>query len=150
MVNVPPPPVPEELTRTAHVSNYPVGLTTEQVKQLFSFCGSIAECREGGPGKNFCFIEFESNKEALAACALNGMQVGGRNLRVELAKTPKLLNPRSFSLAPAPAKVDIDAKAAQSEGRGARSSHLCSISREGRVERATQALLMRLRFLSRY
>lgn len=115
MVNVPPPPVPEELTRTAHVTNYPVGLTTEQVKQLFSFCGSIAECREGGPGKNFCFIEFESNKEALAACALNGMQVGGRNLRVELAKTPKLLNPRSFSLAPAPAKVDIDAKAAQSE-----------------------------------
>ena len=115
VVNVPPPPVPEELRRTAHVSNYPVGLTTEQVKQLFSFCGSIAECREGGPGKNFCFIEFESNKEALAACALNGMQVGGRNLRVELAKTPKLLNPRSFSLAPAPAKVDIDAKAAQSE-----------------------------------
>ena len=115
MVNVPPPPVPEELTRTAHVTNYPVGLTTEQVKQLFSFCGSIAECREGGPGKNFCFIEFESNKEALAACALNGMQVGGRNLKVELAKTPKLLNPRSFSAAPPPAKVDIDAKAAQSE-----------------------------------
>jgi hypothetical protein len=43
--------------------------------------------------------------------------VGGRNLRVELAKTPKLLNPRSFTFseAPALAKVDIDAKAAQSE-----------------------------------
>ena len=112
---MPLPPVAEAAGRSADVSNAPVGLATGQVKQLVAFCGSIAECREGGPGKNFCFIEFESNKEALAACALNGMQVGGRNLRVELAKTPKLLNPRSFSLAPAPAEVDIDAKAAQSE-----------------------------------
>lgn len=105
----PPPPMPsgegfdpaaakpEELRRTAHVSNLPVAMTLEQVKQLFSFCGTILECREGGSGRNFAFIEFSSDKEALAALALNGMNVGGRNIRVESAKLPKLLTPARLS-----------------------------------------------------
>lgn len=135
VVDVPPPPVvTEELRRTVHVSNYPLGLTMDQVKQVFSFCGNIVDAREGGAGKNFAFLEFSTDKEALAALALNGMNVGGRNIRAELAKTPKLLNPRSFTppvVPAAPAAQSERAKAAQSEAAARAAAISARLSAKG-------------------
>jgi len=118
----PPPPslgpeVPQELKRTAHVSNLPNAMTLEQVKQVFSFCGTITDAREGGTGKNFAFLEFSTNEEVVAALALNGMNIGGRNIRVELAKTPKLINPSVTKLVVTDApKVDAAHAAAKVAG----------------------------------
>ena len=118
---IPPPPpggpdAPEELKRTAHVSNLPNALTIEQVKQVFSFCGTIVDAREGGVGKNFAFLEFSTNEEVVAALALNGMNIGGRNIRVELAKTPKLINPGVKLAIPDVPKVDAAHAAAKVAG----------------------------------
>jgi len=135
VVDVPPPPVvTDELRRTVHVSNYPLGLTMDQVKQVFSFCGNIVDAREGGVGKNFAFLEFSTEKEALAALALNGMNVGGRNIRAELAKTPKLLNPRSFTpsvVSAAPAAQSEHAKVAQSEAAARAAAISARLSAKG-------------------
>ena len=63
-MDVPPPPVvTDELRRTVHVSNYPLGLTMDQVKQVFSFCGNIVDAREGGVGKKLCFSNFPPRKK---------------------------------------------------------------------------------------
>jgi RNA recognition motif-containing protein len=106
----------------------------DQVKQVFSFCGNIVDAREGGVGKNFAFLEFSTEKEALAALALNGMNVGGRNIRAELAKTPKLLNPRSFTpsvVSAAPAAQSEHAKAAQSEAAARAAAISARLSAKG-------------------
>jgi len=116
----PPPPLlgpeaPQELRRTAHVSNLPNAMTIDQVKQVFSFCGTIVDAREGGAMKNFVFLEFSTNEEVTAALALNGMNIGGRNIRVELAKTPRLLNPAKLAAEAAPA-LDAAKEAAKVAG----------------------------------
>jgi hypothetical protein len=120
----PEPPVPEELKRTAHVSNLPTAMTIDHVKQMFSFCGSISEIREGGAGKNYAFIEFSTHKEVLAALALNGMNVGGRNIRVELAKTPKLVTPRSFTPPLAAMSANVEQAKAAQEAAAARAAEI--------------------------
>ena len=118
------PPVPEELKRTAHVSNLPNAMTIDHVKQMFSFCGTISEIREGGVGKNYAFIEFSTHKEVLAALALNGMNVGGRNIRVELAKTPKLVTPRSFTPPLAAMSANVEQAKAAQEAAAARAAEI--------------------------
>lgn len=76
----------------------------EQLKQLFSFCGTVVECTITD-SKHFAYIEYSKPEEATAALALNNMDVGGRPLNVEMAKSlpqkPALLNsPLSSSSLP--------------------------------------------------
>lgn len=72
----------------------------EQLKQLFGFCGTVVECTISD-SKHFAYIEYSKPEQAAAALALNNMDVGGRPLNVEMAKTlppkPATLN---SSLAP--------------------------------------------------
>lgn len=68
----------------------------EQLKQLFSFCGTVVECTITD-SKHFAYIEYSKPEEATAALALNNMDVGGRPLNVEMAKSlppkPAAVNP---------------------------------------------------------
>ncbi|XP_058180955.1 uncharacterized protein LOC131299428 [Rhododendron vialii] len=83
------------LKRTLQVSNLSPLLTADQLKQLFSFCGTVLECSITD-SKHFAYIEYSKPEEATAALALNNMDVGGRPLNVEMAKSlpskPPLLN----------------------------------------------------------
>lgn len=58
----------------------------EQLKQLFSFCGTVVECTITD-SKHFAYIEYSKPDEATAALALNNMDVGGRPMNVEMAKS---------------------------------------------------------------
>lgn len=58
----------------------------EQLKQLFSFCGTVVECTITD-SKHFAYIEYSKPEEATAALALNNMDVGGRPMNVEMAKS---------------------------------------------------------------
>ncbi|XP_050239026.1 uncharacterized protein LOC126688397 [Quercus robur] len=85
----------DALKKTLQVSNLSPLLTVEQLKQLFSFYGSVVECTITD-SKHFAYIEYLKPEEATAALALNNMDVGGRPLNVEMAKSlpqkPALLN----------------------------------------------------------
>ena len=76
----------DALKKTLHVSNLSPLLTVEQLKQLFSFCGTVVECTIAD-SKHSAYIEYSKPEEATAALALNNMDVGGRPLNVETAKS---------------------------------------------------------------
>ncbi|XWS09207.1 hypothetical protein CRYUN_Cryun40dG0065800 [Craigia yunnanensis] len=76
----------DALKKTLQVSNLSPLLTAEQLKQLFSFCGTVVECTITD-SKHFAYIEYSKPEEATAALALNNMDIGGRPLNVEMAKT---------------------------------------------------------------
>ncbi|ERN10061.1 splicing regulatory glutamine/lysine-rich protein 1 isoform X2 [Amborella trichopoda] len=76
----------DALRRTLQVSNLSPLLTVEQLKQLFSYCGTVVDCSITD-SKHFAYIEYSKPEEAKAALALNNMDVGGRPLNVEMAKS---------------------------------------------------------------
>jgi hypothetical protein len=39
-------------------------VTVDQLKTLFSFCGSVVDCRVAGEGKQFAFVEYATHAEA--------------------------------------------------------------------------------------
>lgn len=86
----------DSLKKTVQVSNLSPLLTVDQLKQLFGFCGTIIDCSVTD-SKHFAYIEYLKPEEATAALALNNMDVGGRPLNVEMAKSlppkPSILNP---------------------------------------------------------
>ncbi|XP_028759694.1 uncharacterized protein LOC114718517 [Neltuma alba] len=76
----------ETLKKTLQVSNLSPLLTVDQLKQLFGFCGTVVECTITD-SKHFAYIEYSKPEEATAALALNNIDVGGRPLNVEMAKS---------------------------------------------------------------
>lgn len=58
----------------------------DQLKQLFGFCGTVVECTISD-SKHFAYIEYSKPAEATAALSLNNMDVAGRPLNVEMAKS---------------------------------------------------------------
>ncbi|KAJ8634333.1 hypothetical protein MRB53_027669 [Persea americana] len=76
----------DALKKTLQVSNLSPLLTVEQLKQLFGYCGTVIECSITD-SKHFAYIEYSKPEEAMAALALNNMDVGGRPLNVEMAKS---------------------------------------------------------------
>lgn len=93
----------DTLKKTLQVSNLSPILTVEQLKQLFGFFGTVVECSITD-SKHFAFIEYSKPEEATAALALNNMDIGGRPLNVEMAKSlppkPTMLSPLSSSNLP--------------------------------------------------
>lgn len=88
----------DALKRTLQVSNLNPLLTAEQLKQLFSFCGTVVDCTITD-SKHFAYIEYLKPEEATAALALNNMDIGGRPLNVEMAKAlPQKTSMSSSSL----------------------------------------------------
>ncbi|KAF2541747.1 hypothetical protein F2Q68_00031776 [Brassica cretica] len=92
---------PLALKKYLQVGNLSPQLTTEQLKQHFSFCGTVVDCSITD-SKLLAYIEYSKPEEATAALALNNMEVCGRALNVEIAKSlpqkPSLDNSSSSSL----------------------------------------------------
>ncbi|CAM8893367.1 hypothetical protein QQ045_024377 [Rhodiola kirilowii] len=88
----------DALKKTLQVSNLSPLITADQLKQLFSFCGTVLECTITD-SNHFGYVEYSKPEEATAALALNNMDVAGRSLKVEMAKTvppkPATLNSSS-------------------------------------------------------
>ncbi|XP_035830551.1 splicing regulatory glutamine/lysine-rich protein 1 isoform X2 [Helianthus annuus] len=76
----------DSLKKTLQISNLSPLLTVDQLKQIFGFCGTVVECSITD-SKHFAYIEYSKPEEATAALALNNMDVLGRPLNVEMAKS---------------------------------------------------------------
>jgi RNA recognition motif-containing protein len=74
-----------------YVGNLPYSVTEDSLKAIFAQFGSIESVvvikdRETGRAKGFGFVEFEAQADAEKALALNGRNMDGRTLKVNMAK----------------------------------------------------------------
>ena len=74
------------------VGGLPFSTTDEELKEIFAAHGTVASAtvvrdRDSGRSKGFGFVEFENDDEGKAAeTALNGSDIGGRNISVAQAR----------------------------------------------------------------
>jgi cold-inducible RNA-binding protein len=74
------------------VGGLPFSTTDDELNELFSAHGAVASAtvvkdRDSGRSKGFGFVEFENDDEGKAAqAALNGSELGGRNISVDEAR----------------------------------------------------------------
>lgn len=73
-----------------YVGNFPYSVDEDQLRDLFSGYGAIEELamirdRETGQPKGFAFITFAQQQSAEKALELNGNDLGGRPLKVNMA-----------------------------------------------------------------
>ncbi len=84
-----------------YVGNLPYSATEEELSKMFGQAGTVTSVaiikdRETGRSKGFAFVEMSSDAEAQKAISmLNGQSVGGRDLRVSIAR-PREEGGRSF------------------------------------------------------
>lgn len=88
----------ELLARTLQVSNLSSMLSADQLKTLFSFCGTVSECKIDD-SKQLAYIEYTKPEEAKTALALNNTGMGGRPINVEMAKSLPLKKPSTVPTA---------------------------------------------------
>jgi len=74
-----------------YVGNFPFSVEEAQLRELFSDYGEISELamitdRETGRSKGFAFITFATQQAAEKALELDGKDLGGRKLRVNMAQ----------------------------------------------------------------
>lgn len=77
--------------KTIYVGNLPFSATEDEVRQLFSQYGTVHSVklisdRESGRPRGFGFVEMSSEEAPAAIDAINGMDMGGRSLRVNEAR----------------------------------------------------------------
>ena len=73
-----------------YVGNFPYSVDEAQLRSLFSTYGDITDLavimdRETGRPKGFAFVTFASQAAAESALELNGRDLGGRPLKVNMA-----------------------------------------------------------------
>ena len=71
--------------------NLPFSATADQVRELFEKHGTVHSVdlvtdRYTGQARGFGFVEMDDNEAGAAIRAVNGLEMGGRNLRVDEAK----------------------------------------------------------------
>ena len=74
-----------------YVGNFPYSVDESQLREMFSAYGDIQDIalikdRETGRSKGFAFITFASQQAAEKALDLNGKEVDGRALKVNMAQ----------------------------------------------------------------
>lgn len=75
-----------------YVGNIPFGMTEDELTQVFSTHGAVTRAtvvldRDTGRPRGFAFVEMETADAANAAKdALDGSEMGGRNIRVDSAR----------------------------------------------------------------
>jgi len=74
-----------------YVGNFPFSVDEAQLREPFSDYGEISELamitdRETGRSKGFAFITFATQQAAEKALELDGKDLGGRKLRVNIAQ----------------------------------------------------------------
>jgi len=88
------------MSRTLYVGNLPFTATEELLREFFSQMGTVASVKiikdENGRSKGFGFVDMTSETEASnAAKSLNGKELGGRALKVDIAQPREARPPRS-------------------------------------------------------
>uniref|UniRef100_A0ACD5X165 Uncharacterized protein n=1 Tax=Avena sativa TaxID=4498 RepID=A0ACD5X165_AVESA len=76
----------ETLKRTVQISNLSPLLMVEHLKQMFGYVGKVVDCTIAD-SKHTAYVEYTKPEEATAALALSNVDVGGRPLNVEMAKS---------------------------------------------------------------
>jgi RNA recognition motif-containing protein len=78
-----------------YVGNVHFGITEQQLKSVFEQYGKVIDVRlmrdtETGRSRGFGFVEIDNEQDAqLAKNELNGMEINGRNLKVNYAQKQK-------------------------------------------------------------
>lgn len=86
-----------------YVGNLPYSATEDELSSMFGQAGTVTSVaiikdRETGRSKGFAFVEMGSADEAQKAISmLNGQQMGGRDLRVSIARPREEGSGRSFN-----------------------------------------------------
>lgn len=89
------------MAKRLFVGSLPWSTTNDELKELFSQAGTVAEAtvvidRQTGRSKGFGFVEMSSDEEAMKAIeTFNGKEFGGRNLVVNEARPMEPRAPRS-------------------------------------------------------
>lgn len=74
------------------VGGLPFSTTDDELKELFAAHGAVASAtvvrdRDSGRSKGFGFVEYENDEEGKKAQeALNGSDMGGRTISVDMAR----------------------------------------------------------------
>ena len=79
------------MTKSIYVGNLPFTSTEDEVRELFEQHGTVSSVklitdRETGRPRGFGFVEMEQADAEAAIKALDGKDMGGRPLRVNLAQ----------------------------------------------------------------
>ena len=79
------------MTRSIYVGNLPFTASEEEVRELFTPHGEVISCtlpidRDTGRPRGFGFVEMDEEPAAKAIQALDGVDFGGRSLRVNEAR----------------------------------------------------------------
>jgi RNA recognition motif-containing protein len=78
------------MSRKLYVGNIPFSATEDQLKDLFSQFGTVESViimKDNGRSRGFGFVEMSSEDEASRAAEnLDGTELGGRSLKVNLAR----------------------------------------------------------------
>lgn len=78
------------LNNKIYVGNLPYSASKEELEHFFDHCGviekiSLVKDRETDRPKGFGFVTFETEEEATKALDLNGSEMSGRKIRINLA-----------------------------------------------------------------
>jgi RNA recognition motif-containing protein len=73
------------------VGGLPWAVTSEQLREHFAVHGDVVEAkvvtdRQTGRSRGFGFVVYNTEEEAQKALALDGAEIEGRRIRVELAR----------------------------------------------------------------
>lgn len=79
------------MSSKVYVGGLPWTTSSEALKEAFEPHGEVVEAkvimdRETGRSRGFGFVTFASEEEAQSALAMNGTEIGGRKIRVDLAR----------------------------------------------------------------
>lgn len=79
------------MVKKIYVGNLPYKATEDDIRDLFAQHGTVHSVnlvtdRETGKLRGFGFVEMDDAEADAAIQALNGMEMGGRNLRVDEAR----------------------------------------------------------------
>ena len=86
------------MAKNIYVGNLPFSATEDEVRELFAQYGTVESVklisdRETGRPRGFGFVEMDDSGADAAIEALNGIDMGGRSMRVNEAK-PRERRPR--------------------------------------------------------
>ncbi|KAF8542173.1 hypothetical protein BDD12DRAFT_400587 [Trichophaea hybrida] len=86
-------PVPDKPPYTAHVGNLSFDVSEGEISDFFAKCDvsnvRLVRDREQDRPKGFGYVEFNTKEGLVAALDLNGTQLAGRSVRINVAEPPK-------------------------------------------------------------
>ncbi|HET6655260.1 MAG TPA: RNA-binding protein [Gammaproteobacteria bacterium] len=82
------------MSKSIYVGNLPFSATEDEVREMFEAHGNVESVkliadRDTGRPRGFGFVEMEQAEAEAAIKALNGVENGGRPLRINMAEEKK-------------------------------------------------------------